>query len=132
MKKVRIILNVVVFCLLIASLSIIFVVTPDLMSFDDVLNPKPNGDDEVHPFDVVENYFLDQFPFRDAFRRLKAVVYLDVFRKNDNNGIYKYDGMVIEIQDTLEEDKVNAALDVFNDVIDAYFKENDIYYSIIG
>ena len=141
MKKVRIILNVVVFCLLIASLSIIFVVTPDaeistserrpLMSFDEVLNPKPDRDDEVHPFDVVESYFLDQFPFRDAFRRLKAVVYLDVFRKNDNNGIYKYDGTVIEIQDTLEEDKVNAALDVFNDVIDAYFKENDIYYSII-
>ena len=35
-----------------------------------------------------EAYTQDQFPARDAFRRLKAVFSYDVLQKKDNNGIY--------------------------------------------
>ena len=81
MKKTRLILNAVVFCLLIAVISAVFVITPDkeisyserrpLMSFDKVLNPEG----ESHAFDVFESYFLDQFPLRESFRKIKAFVF---------------------------------------------------------
>ena len=35
----------------------------------------------------VEDYLLDQFPFRDSFRTLKAVWTYDLLAQKDNNGI---------------------------------------------
>ncbi len=137
MKKTRLILNAVVFCLLIAVIPAVFLIMPDkemsvserrpLMSFDEVAKPK----DGAHPFEVFESYFLDQFPMRDSFRSLKAFVYMDLFKKNDNNKIYTHNGTVIEIQDELDEKQIANALNVFNKVIDTYFENNKIYYSII-
>lgn len=135
MKKIRLILNAVVFCLVIASLSVMFVLKSDdeislaerrpLTQFDDVVNGKE------HPFETIETYFLDQFPHRDSFRTLKAVLFTDILRKNDNNNIYVYDGTVVEIQDTLDESQVKYATGVLNDVIDVYFKDCKVYYSVI-
>ena len=142
MKKIRYILTSAVFCLIVAVVSVIFVVTPDaeisiserrpLMSFDKVLNPDADSSGKTpHSFDVLESYFLDQFPFRDDFRKLKAFVYTDLFRRNDNNGIYKYNGTVVELQDKLDEKQVNHALNVFDKVRKEYFENNKVYFSII-
>lgn len=135
MKKVRLILNALVFCLVIVSLSVIFIIKPDdkislserrpLKTFDEVTDGKN------HPFEEIEGYFLDQFPYRDSFRTLKAVLFTDILRKNDNNKIYVHDGTVVEIQDTLNEAQVKYATDVLNDVIDVYFDDSNIYYSVI-
>ena len=35
-----------------------------------------------------EDYTLDNFPFRDSFRRIKALTSKYAFRKTDNNGLY--------------------------------------------
>ena len=39
-----------------------------------------------------EDYTLDQFPGRDLFRQLKALVHYNVLGQKDNNGIYMEDG----------------------------------------
>ena len=45
-----------------------------------------------------ENYTLDQFPLRDEFRTLKAIVALNVFNQSANNDIYIVDGYAGKIE----------------------------------
>lgn len=135
MKKIRLILNASVFCLVIFVLSLGILILPDnliskaerrpLITLNDV---KEN---DVHLFDEIESYFLDQFPFRDSFRSLKAFAFMDVLRKNDNNDIYVEDGTVVKIEDTLDESQVQYTVDLMNKVKDKYFSDDKVYYSII-
>ena len=143
MKKVRLIINAVVFCLLIVGFSVFHIVMPDneksvsershLLSFENVLHPQKGQNGKTpHSFEVFEEYMLDQFPLRDELRTFKALVYTDVFRKNDNNKIYVHNGSAVEIIDKLDEKQVSFALNVFEKVSEKYFGEdNKIYYSII-
>ena len=134
MKNIKYIVNITVFCLVIAILASAFLIMPDkgisvserrkLMSFSDVVS---GGD----VFNDIEEYFLDQFPLRDSFRTLKAIVYNDIFMKNDNNKIYKQDGTVVKIEDTLDESQVKYASEHINKVIEKYAKKNNVYFSIV-
>lgn len=135
MKKIRLILTSVTFCLLIGMLSVLFVLLPEesisiserrpLMKFEEVKNAE-------NPFEKFESYCLEQFPFRDKFRSVKAFLYLDVFNKKDNNGIYKQDSSVVKIEDTLDEAQVNYFCSVVERVREKYFKNNEnVYYSIV-
>ncbi len=135
MKKLRLVLNICVFCLVIGALSAAFVLMPDgkisvaerrpLKQFDEVKNAE-------NPFEEIEGYYLDQFPFRDSFRALKAFLYNDVFFKMDNNKIYQYGLSVIKIEDKLDEAQVEYAADNINKVIDRLLDDtNNVYLSII-
>lgn len=135
MKKIRFTLSSAVFCLLIGVLSVLFIILPEeeisiserrpLMKFEEVKKSE-------NPFETFENYCLEQFPFRDKFRSLKAFLYLDVFKKNDNNGIYKQDSSVVKIEDTLDEAQVNYFCSVIGNVKEKYFKDNEnVYYSVV-
>ena len=44
-----------------------------------------------------ETYSTDNFPFRDAFRAIKAGVSYKVFAKSDNNDIYIKDGSMMKL-----------------------------------
>ncbi len=83
--------------------------------------------------DEFDKYTLDQFPFRDTFRKLKAIIQLSVFQQKDNNGIYIVDNMVSKIEYPLKENSIINAADKFKDLYDTYFsgKDVDVYYSII-
>ncbi|MBQ7400339.1 MAG: hypothetical protein IJW06_07770 [Clostridia bacterium] len=135
MKKIRLITNVVVFCLVILVLSLALFLLPEntvskaerrpLLTMETVKN------NDVHIFDEIESYFLDQFPMRDSFRTLKAFAFMDIFRKNDNNDIYKQDGTVIKIEKELDEAQVQYTVDLMNKVVDKYFPDDKVYYSIV-
>ena len=143
MKKIRLIANAVVFCLLIAGISVAHIVIEDkdfsvserseLLSFGDVLDPSINEDGEVpHPFEAFEEYMLDQFPLRDELRTAKAWIYTEIFKKKDNNNIYVHNGSAVEKIDTFEEKQAKYALYIFKQISEKYFGEgNSIYYSII-
>jgi len=134
MKNIKHLVNIIVFCLVIVILAGAFVIMPDkgisvaerrkLMTFSEVIESE-------NPFEEIENYFLDQFPLRDRFRALKAAVYNSVFQKNDNNGIYMYDGTVIKIEDKLDTAQVTYTAQNINNVISKYAFDNNVYYSII-
>lgn len=135
MKKIRLILNIVVFCLVIGAVSTIFVVSPEkeisISERRPLLTIEAVKSNDTHIFDEIESYLLDQFPFRDTFRTIKAFLYTDVFAKNDNNGIYKYNGTVIKTEDKLDESQISYVGDIINKVINKYFADDNIYYSII-
>ena len=80
-----------------------------------------------------ENYTLDQFPLRDKFRTLKALVALNVFNQSANNDIYVVDGFASKIEYPLNEESVERAGDRFRYVYEKYLKDANTknYLSII-
>lgn len=83
--------------------------------------------------DGFEDYSLDQFPFRDGFRTIKAWVQYRLFGQKDNNGIYLADGTVSKLDYPLKEDSVGYAIEHFNKIYKKYFEGTDanIYFSIV-
>lgn len=128
------ILILAVFSVVVLSVSVAFIVLPEtkisnserraLKTFEDV---KASED----PLNEFESYFLDQFPARDGFRTVKAYFCLDLLRKNDNNKIYKLDGSIVKLEDKLDEKQVGMTAELINSVIDRYFKNNEVYCSVI-
>ena len=79
-----------------------------------------------------EDYTLDQFPMRDAFRQLKALFHYNVMQQKDNNNIYVVDGYAAEMEYPLEEASVDHALSVFNQVYTRYLKDSGCkVYSVV-
>lgn len=80
-----------------------------------------------------ENYTLDQFPLRDKFRTLKALVSLNVFNQSANNDIYVVDGYAGKIEYPLNEASVERAGERFRYVYEKYLKDTNTknYLSII-
>ena len=76
-----------------------------------------------------EAYSLDQFPFRDSFRGLKAVTSL----KLDNNDLYVSNGSIVKMEYPLNGASLDRATDRFQNVYDLYLKDSgsDVYLSIV-
>ena len=76
-----------------------------------------------------EEYSLDQFPFRETFRSLKAMTSL----KADNNKLYVADGSIVSMEFPLKEESLERASERFKNVYDMYLKNSNcnIYLSII-
>lgn len=76
-----------------------------------------------------EEYSLDQFPFRDSFRGLKAITTL----KLDNNDLYVSNGSIVKMEYPLNEDSITRAGKRFENVYELFLKDNgcDIYLSIV-
>lgn len=80
-----------------------------------------------------ESYTLDQFPFREEFRTIKAVTYLYAFRQQDNNGIYVEDGYAVKMEYPLKEENVSYAIGRMENVYDKFIAdtETNCYIAII-
>ena len=80
-----------------------------------------------------EDYTLDQFPFRDIFRSIKALTEFNVFNKTDNNDIYVADGYVSKLEYPLNEAMLTNASDKFRFLYETYMENKDmnIYFSIV-
>ena len=80
-----------------------------------------------------EDYTLDQFPGRDLFRQLKALVHYNVFGQKDNNGIYIADGYAAKLDYPVNEKDLGHALDRLNFVYETYLKDtgSKVYASVI-
>lgn len=80
-----------------------------------------------------EKYALDQFPFRENFRRLKAWVSTAVFQKSDDHDIYVADGYAVKMEYPLKEKSLDHAGKKFQALYDKYLKDkgSKIYVSLI-
>ena len=94
------------------------------LSVENVLSGKFMSD--------FESYTLDQFPLRDGFRTVKAIVSTKLFGKRDNNDIYVKDGYAAAMEYPLKYDSVENAVNRINNIINKYTDEsNNVYLSII-
>jgi len=80
-----------------------------------------------------EDYTLDQFPLRDNFRNVKAMVSSYLFKQKDNNGIYVEDGYVSKIEYPMKADSIKRAGARFTYVYEKYLAGTDanVYVSIV-
>jgi hypothetical protein len=80
-----------------------------------------------------DKYTLDQFPFRDNFRQLKAITEFYVFQQKDNNGIYITKDTVAKMEYPLREGSIVNAANKFSYIYDTYLAEKNInaFFSII-
>ncbi len=80
-----------------------------------------------------EKYALDQFPFRENFRKLKAWVSTAVFQKSDDHDIYVSDGYAVKMEYPLKEKSLDYAGKKFQALYDKYLKDkgSKIYVSLI-
>ncbi len=80
-----------------------------------------------------EEYSLDQFPFRDTFRSIKAMTHMYVFGQSDNNDVYMADGYVSKLDYPLSERALEKAVKKFQSIYANYIKGSDaqVYYSVI-
>lgn len=80
-----------------------------------------------------EGYTLDQFPFREDFRNLKAWVSQRIFGKADNHDIYVAEGYAVKMEYPLKEEALTYAGSRFAKVYEKYLKNQsgEIYVSLI-
>ena len=71
-----------------------------------------------------ESYTLDQFPLRDSFRQIKSVFHNYVMQYRDNNDIYIEDGYAIKLLYPLDETRVKANVQLFNNIYTNYLQKN--------
>jgi len=81
--------------------------------------------------DKFENYLLDQFIYRDSFRRIKARVVFDIFKQKDNNKIFEINGFVFKIEKQASDKSLERALEKFNEIFEKYLTDNEIYFTFI-
>ena len=84
-----------------------------------------------HWMEDFESYTLDQFPLRDSFRRVKALVHYNLLGQKDNNGIYLADGYAAKVEYPLNENSLNNALEKFQKLYDKYLTDSDIYVTVV-
>jgi len=80
-----------------------------------------------------EEYTLDQFPGRDAFRSIKALFHRYILGNRDNNGIYIAGGSAAALEYPVDEESVDHALKQFNFVYEQYLQGTDckVYNAIV-
>ncbi len=78
-----------------------------------------------------ESFSLDQFPLRDDFRTLKALVHGYVLGQKDNNGIYIAEGYAAKQEYPLREESVRRAAQRFAYVYEKYLKDSDVYFAVV-
>lgn len=72
-----------------------------------------------------EEYTLDQFPFRDAFRSIKAFMHFHVFGQLDNNDVYMADGYISKLDYPLSQTATDKAVKKFTSIYNTYIKDSD-------
>ena len=80
-----------------------------------------------------EDYSVDQFPVRDAFRRLKAITSFYILNQSDTNGIYLADGHASRLEYPLDYDSVDYAIGRIENIYSSYLKDTDakVYLCVI-
>lgn len=80
-----------------------------------------------------EAYCLDQFPARDMFRSLKAVVKYGLFLQKDNNEIYVSKGHLSKMEYPLNSSMLDYAADKLDFIYETYLKEqgSNCYMAIV-
>lgn len=80
-----------------------------------------------------EDYTLDQFPGRDAFRKLKSLVHYNVLQQKDNNNIYIVDGYAAKLDYPVNTSALDHALSRLNFVYETYLKEHGsrVFMSVV-
>lgn len=74
--------------------------------------------------DGFESYSVDQFPFREFFRSIKANFSLNILGLKENNGLAVEDGYIAKIEQDFSEEIVDKSLDKLTVWYEKFVKDN--------
>ncbi len=140
MNRIKNIVSVVIFSVLLLSVSAICVLKPETEYSESerrylAVSPQLSAETVLSGeyMKEFEEYTVDQFPFREKFRSIKAYFITDIFRKLDNNGLFVADGHISKTDSKENEEMINHAAEKFQFIFDTYIKNNncDVYFSVI-
>lgn len=79
----------------------------------------------------IEKYLLDHFPFRDAFRRVKAHFSYDVLLQKENNDIYTAGAHASKLDYELKETSVRRLAEKMTGLRETYFPGQAFCYAVV-
>ena len=82
-------------------------------------------------FEEMEDYLLDQFPERDAFRSAKSLFSFSVLRQKDVGGFYHEDGHLGKLEAALDEAQFSYGIRKLNEVRETLPESCAVYYAVI-
>lgn len=140
MKKLKNILTVAVFSLIIGGFTLFHIILPDgevsawerrkLQQVPDISLSSLFDGYFMHSF---ETYLTDQFPLRDTLRTLKARFHFNVLGQKDNNDIIIVNGSASKLDRTINGVSVNNFAEKITKIYDTYLKGTDCkaYFSLV-
>lgn len=81
--------------------------------------------------DSFEDYAVDNFPFRDTLRSIKAYFSYGLLRQRDNNKIYVHDGYIASMDYPYSKESVDYAASRFGYIYEKYLQNSEVYLSVI-
>ena len=82
-------------------------------------------------FNDLDEYLLDQFPFREGFRSVKAHFNFNILGKLDNNDIYLKDNYIFKTNYPTNKKSVNNFINKTIKIKEMLTKDNNVYMMII-
>lgn len=79
----------------------------------------------------LDAYLLDQFPYRDIWRKGKNVFLNNIYQKNENHGAYVVDNGIYQIESVINEKSIDYFANKLNSIQETYFSSKNVYYAII-
>lgn len=82
---------------------------------------------------AFEDFSVDQFPFREFFRGIKARFQMNVLGLKENNGLAVEDGYIVKVESTFNDKFVSDSIEILAHIYEQYFKDSkgDAFVSII-
>ena len=83
--------------------------------------------------DKLETYSLDQFPFRDGMRKIKAFAEYFVLGNSEVNDYYLCDGHISKVEYPKNDAMLDNSAKSFNKIYDKYLSDTDakLYFSMV-
>ena len=78
-----------------------------------------------------EDFSLDQFPLRNAFRTLKSLFHYGILGQKDNNAIYIADGFAVKQEYPLNPGSIDHAADRFSYLSEKYLTDARVYFALV-
>ena len=81
-------------------------------------------------FEKLDNYFVDNIPFRDTFRSLKSYYNFFILNELDNNDAFVKNGYIFKMEE-LNKKSITYFVNKINEIYDTYLSNSKVYLSII-
>lgn len=82
-------------------------------------------------FENFDKYVVEQFPFRDTFRKIKGFISKNIFHKQEENGVFIKDDAIYQLNSPFNEKSIYHFTDLLNKIEKNYIKTDSVYYAVI-
>jgi hypothetical protein len=120
----------ITFLIMIGLMFILFIVLPDIdLSYFERrrLAKFPTELDT----EKMDDYLLDQFPFRNGFIKLNSLINRNVYNKLDTNNVYVVGDYLVDKLYPVNQKEVDGFVNKMNYIWANYLMSSNVYYSII-